>query len=352
MKTLIDTLVAQKGTPAVTILFPTHRTHPENKQDAIQLKNIVKTATERLYAQYDKREVWPVIENIEVAEKDINHEYNLDTLIIYASPHFSSVVKLSVEGIAPRVIVSDTFDVRPILKAIQQTEHYYIITISSQKIRLIEAFNDKIVHEVKDKEFPFDNTQYYTTDHARTIQSGVTDNLLKEFFNVADKKFKSYYHNNPLPVVIMGDVRNLPHYKEEMDIKGLIIGEVEGGYDNTDAKELPALAYPHILEYMQTKQAEYLLAIENGQRAQKVFDDLNDIYRAANSGSGDTLYIERDFIQLGKIENGIITLSGHEEDEDVTLKIIEAVLKHDGQVVFMDSGSLATYNGIALVTRF
>ena len=49
--------------------MPTHRSFPDNKQDPITLKNLVKQTEERLLAQMDKREVWPIMEVINHQEK-------------------------------------------------------------------------------------------------------------------------------------------------------------------------------------------------------------------------------------------------------------------------------------------
>jgi hypothetical protein len=95
-----------------------------------------------------------VLEKLKAAEERINHDYNLDSLAIFVNPSFSRVIGLPIE-ISDRVVIGDRFEIRPFLKAMQQSEHYYILTIARQKIRLLEAFNDILVREVKNNDFPF-----------------------------------------------------------------------------------------------------------------------------------------------------------------------------------------------------
>jgi len=58
--------------PALSILLPTHRTSPDNKQDPILVKNLVDEAKRRLSAEFSKREIEPLFDRLDslVAEID------------------------------------------------------------------------------------------------------------------------------------------------------------------------------------------------------------------------------------------------------------------------------------------
>lgn len=47
LKLLLNQLNHHQNDLAISILLPTHRTFPDNKRDAITLKNLVKQAEER-----------------------------------------------------------------------------------------------------------------------------------------------------------------------------------------------------------------------------------------------------------------------------------------------------------------
>ena len=51
----LEVLATEKNTPCVTISLNTHRTHPDNAQDVILLKNLLKEAEERLVNEFGKR---------------------------------------------------------------------------------------------------------------------------------------------------------------------------------------------------------------------------------------------------------------------------------------------------------
>jgi len=350
MEQALMTLSQYHGAPAVTILLSTHRTHPDNKQDVIQLKKLIAEAETRLYERYDKREVWPVLDKIKATEADIDHEHNLDSLAIFANTDGVQVFKLPIPT-TDRVVIGDRFEIRPLLKASQQQEHYYILTIAKAKIRLLEAYNDTLIREISNADFPFTN-QYFTTDPMKLGQDSVIDDLLKEFFNVADKRFKPYYYENPLPVILVGDSKSIAYYQEQMDIKNIVIATAAGSYDDTTPHEILKVTFPLIRQHIADKQLADLNAIEAAQSKQRVLADLGDIYRAAEAGSAETLYLEKNYFFQGAIDDGTVTASGKPDAEDVSLMVIDTVLSKGGKVVFMDENTLNAYQGIALVTRY
>jgi len=80
MKTITSELQRFRGTACVTITLKTHRTHPENKQDSIQLKNLIKTAERRLAEEYDQSVASERVAQLEKLAEQIDFDRNLDGL--------------------------------------------------------------------------------------------------------------------------------------------------------------------------------------------------------------------------------------------------------------------------------
>ncbi|MEZ4689268.1 MAG: hypothetical protein R3A12_03450 [Ignavibacteria bacterium] len=59
----MEILEKEKNTPCVTISMNTHRTHPDNDQDVIQLKNLLKEAEERVINEFGKKTAEYLLEN-------------------------------------------------------------------------------------------------------------------------------------------------------------------------------------------------------------------------------------------------------------------------------------------------
>ena len=56
-KEKLEKLASEKSSPCVTISMNTHRTSPDNLEDIIGLKNLLKEAHERVVNEFGKRPV-------------------------------------------------------------------------------------------------------------------------------------------------------------------------------------------------------------------------------------------------------------------------------------------------------
>ena len=61
----LNAFQAHRDYPSVSMLAPTHRTAPTNKQDPIKVKNLVRKAVNRLHGEFAKREVAAGVKNLQ-----------------------------------------------------------------------------------------------------------------------------------------------------------------------------------------------------------------------------------------------------------------------------------------------
>ena len=120
----LEALETEKNTPCVTISLNTHRTHPDNSQDVIQLKNLLKETEERVINEFGKKPVESLLEKLSAIEIDEN--YNLDSLHIFLSNNMNDIIKSPWSTPKNRVQISDTFDISPLIKSLNRSEEYFI----------------------------------------------------------------------------------------------------------------------------------------------------------------------------------------------------------------------------------
>ena len=77
MKATLKQLKQTQANSAVSIFVKMHRTHPENEQDAIALKNQLKVAEDRITEEHDKRTADAILVNITAQTDELDHNYNL-----------------------------------------------------------------------------------------------------------------------------------------------------------------------------------------------------------------------------------------------------------------------------------
>ena len=122
----------------------------------------------------------------------------------------------------------------------------------------------------------------------------------------------------------------------------------------------------HIVDSVQEAVEEYrtslhhaaLGEIDKARGANMLQTDLQEVYRRAFQGAGETLYVRRGYIQSAKIDEKAQTLSlvsdasAEGVTDDAIGEIIEHVIHNGGKAVFMPQDIMGEDQPIALVTRY
>lgn len=355
MNELLQKVKDIKKNGCVTIIMNTHRTKPDNEKDSIQLKNLVSETEKRLHEEFDKRDVWPIMENLNKVVEDIDHNYHLDSLFLCANADFADFTRLAVE-VEDRVVVDDNFATRDLIRSLQQNNAYFVLALNKHKVRLIEAFNDKLVKEWG-KAFPMDN-YLYTTDTEKLSHGDYQDRLTEEFFNRADKELWENIKDHPLPVVLAADARNQEHYMKVCNEKDAILGHIRQFPEDTPAYGIIQEAWKEVHSVMRKKNEERMGELRKAVSQQKFFSDINDIWTAIQNGQGATLFVRKGYFHPGIIKDNRIELvddSKRSEPgimDDIIDEMIEANRSFGGDTVFIESDDMVDFQNVALVTRY
>ncbi|GAF55803.1 LOW QUALITY PROTEIN: methyl-accepting chemotaxis protein [Psychrobacter sp. JCM 18901] len=370
MKATLKSLRETKANPAVSIFVKTHREHPANEQDPIALKKPIEVAEDRLTKEYDKRTATTILDNIQNKISELNHNYNLDTLAIFASTDDVQFIRMPIDT-TERVVISDRFATRDLVRDMASAVHYYTVVLTRDNARLIEASNDRVVREfdkdddaqnnMENIQFPVENNGLYTTGDGGSDRSSNNESShLKEFFNQVDKSVQELWGEHKMPLVIVGDAKNIGYYKEICDRPDNIIATV------SNATNLEDGSAQHIVDSVQEAVEEYrtslhkaaLGEIDKARGANMLQTDLQEVYRSAFQGAGETLYVRRGYIQSAKIDEKAQTLSLPNDattegiTDDAIGEIIEHVIHNGGEAVFMPQDIMDEDQPIALVTRY
>ncbi len=339
----------------VTIILNTHRTRPDNKKDPLLLKNLVKEAEQRLFDTYEKRFVWPIMDNINKLLGKIDHQQNLESLILFANQEMAEYTRLPVK-VKDRVIIDNTFATRDLVRAMHQESSYYVLVLSRQNARLIEAFNDKVVKEFA-SDFPLTNN-LYTTDRQDLSSNKGTDNLIEEFFNRVDKIVQAVIKDNPLPILLATETRNVHHYTKVADKKHIIIGHINKNRDDEKAHHIVTEAWEVVKNITKEKLAARINELHQAVGVGKVVSDLTEIWNAIQQGRGQTLFIKKGYFQPALLkENTVVPVEKFEKDQkdvidDIVDEMIEFNLAFGGDNVFIEGNDLEKFGNLALVTRY
>jgi len=339
----------------VTITLNTHRTRPDNEKDPINLKNLVKEAEKRLFNDYDKRFVWPLMKKLNDLVDNIDHSHNLESLVIFACRDFAEYTRLPV-SLENRVVVDDTFATRDLIRAMHQQSAYYVLVLSRQQARLIEAFNDKEVEE-KSGIFPIKN-KLYTTDREKLSTVKGQDNLIEEFFNRVDKAVNETIKDNPLPIFLATETRNYHHYVKVTDKKDLITGHINQNRDAEKAGSIVNEVWRAMIGLIKKRNHERLTELNKAVSTNKYMTDYNEIWNAIIHGRGKTLFVKKGFFKPALlINNEVIPVDEHKKDQkgiidDIIDEMIDQNLKYGGDTVFIEGDEIKKFGNVVLITRY
>jgi hypothetical protein len=233
---------------------------------------------------------------------------------------------------------------------VKLTTHYYVLSLSERTSRLYEAFRDTLI-DIQNKGFPIASS----AGMSGTVDSAPGGDRLREFIRTSDQHFDHYFGQDPLRLVVIGEKESLSIFKSVTAHQDALIGVVEGDYTATSPHDLGKIVWPIVKEAMAGIGEKAMHDLEAAERSENIVSGIDAVGRLAGSGSGDTLFVEEGFHVKGGIretDHSLIKsedLDIREEIDDAVDAVIQKVLEKGGKVIFLESGSLAKLQRIALV---
>jgi hypothetical protein len=227
---------------------------------------------------------------------------------------------------------------------------YYVLSLGDKTNRLFEAFRDQLI-DIQNSGFPYHDSR---NEVAPDVE-GSGESLLRDFVGETDLHFAHYYARDPLGVVVVGGRNNLSMFKS-LTVHGReTIGTVEGDYEDTSLRDLGLIVWPVVKAAMAGTQEKALRDLSAAESEDRVVSGLEAVGRRSPGGKGSTLFVEEDYRLKGSISevDGTMVVSTEvdlsEVLNDVVDIVIDDVLGSGGSVVFVEGGSLAGRERIALI---
>ncbi|TVQ08924.1 MAG: hypothetical protein EA368_10545 [Leptolyngbya sp. DLM2.Bin27] len=342
--------------PALSLLLPTHRTSPDNKQDPIRVKNLVKEATDRLSEEFSTRELEPLLKNLDELVEDIDYDHALDGLALFAAEDFAKKFYLPFT-VPKRVIIDQSFATRDLVYGLHRAQRYWVILLSQNASRLLAGFGETL-KEVNNKDFPLQmEGPGATTAPPGEVDSAYVDDRHRRFFQSVDRAFTAYAADDTLPIIVGGVIRQISFFQEVSQYTSQIAGTITGNFDSATEAELMPQVWPIVQEVRAQQRADALTALDTAMSEKKVVSAPEEIWQMANEGRGQLLLVENGYRIAATVDDkgGLQVVDekgGTDVMDDAIDEIIEAVLAMGGEVMLMDDGALADYERMALTLRY
>lgn len=379
----LHALMAERKAPCVSIFQPTHRCHPENKQDPIRYRNLLRDVEHSLREKYSNGDVEPMLRPFQaLAHNDRFWNYRTDGLaVLGAGDHFHVIDLL--RPLKELAVVADSFHIKPLMRIVQSADRYQILALTRHSAKLYEGNRDAL-DEVELIETPATITDalgeeltepHHTVasygdgsgaphaahgepsmHHGHGSRKDEIDIDMVRFFRAVDRGILKH-HSRPsgLPLMLAALTEYHAPFREVSHNPFLL---ADGIQVNPDAlglddirREAWAVLEPHYLKRLAGLIDNYQTA-----KAKRMGSDaLQEITQAAVAGRVGTLLVEADRITPGRITpEGTIEpgdLSNPELD-DVLDDLSEMVLRMKGEVVVVPAARMPVTTGAAAVYRF
>lgn len=353
LKDIIQSLTEKSESPSITLSFNTFKTFPDREKNAITLKNLIKEAENRLLDEYGKRDIPEVLEKLQELPEKIADIPLMDSLHIFISKDIEEFVPSPWPVDNEAVFIDDSFAVKPLIKAINRTKEYMILSISQGGAHLFEAMNDGIEKEINNNDFPFDANPLDLSGS----DNNKVENRLKEYFNQIDKAVVEVHNSNDLDVVVISTEPNYAMLMEVADIPKMYIAHDNKNYDASESDKMAKQAFESIKELQKEERTDAIGELKQAVSSGQVLTDLQDIYQAAIDGRADLLVVQQDFEQPVKMTS-VRTFDLAEDSkesgvvDDIVSNIAWEVISKGGKAYFTAQEELSDLGNIVLKVRY
>lgn len=379
-KELIQELLSINNGTCLSLYMPTNRSHPENLQDTIRFKNLVKKLEESLLQKYSSKEVGNVLEPY-TALIDNSEFWNhtLDGLAVLSTNELFKVIRLPI-AVEEIVVVEDSFHTKPLRQYLQSEDRFHVLGLSLHEIRLFEGNRHSLVEIELSPEIPKTITEALgdeLTDKHSTVASyggvgGESSNMhhghdckkdevdkdAEKFFRViASAIYEHYSKPTGLPLLLAALPEHQSLFQKINKNPLLLPNGVAVNTKSISTDKLIILAWealePNYLLKLQNLADKYEQAKANGLAS----DNIEEVIEAAEAGRVETILIEANRVIAKRLRD---KNTGTFKQADSTQPILddllddigELVTKMGGKVIMIPSEKMPSKTGLAAAFRF
>jgi hypothetical protein len=380
---LTDTLLAElpssQQPPCLSLYQPTHRRRPENQQDPIRFRNLVRELEASLRQTYPMAQVRSRLEPFKALAQDGDFwEHTLEGLAVLGGPSLFRVFLLQ-RPAAELAVVADSFHTKPLRRLLQSADRYQVLGLSLHEIHLFQGNRDALdevalapgvprtITEALGEELtePHQTVASYggvggastAMHHGQGGRRDQADIDAERFFRAVDRAVLEH-HSRPsgLPLILAA----LPehhHLFHQVSHNPFLVAEgIRTNPDSASAEGLRALAWQVVAPRHQARLTALKEEFQQARSQGLGSDDLAQVCQAAAAGRVATLLIEADRQIAGRLDGttGGVELSamGGPHVDDLLDDLGDLVGKMGGQVLVVPPEAMPTRTGLAATYRY
>lgn len=368
--------------PCLSLYQPTHRHHPQNRQDPIRFRNLLKAIEQSLRQGYSATEAGPILAPFQALAEDGGFwNQTTDGLAAFGARGFFRIYKLQ-RPVRELALVADSFHTKPLVRIVQSADRYQVLGLNRHGVKLFEgnrhALDEIELHPGVPRMITESLGAELTESHLTVATYGMgaggpgtamrhghgsrKDDLgvgldTERFFRVVDKAVLEH-HSRPsgLRLILAALPENHTLFRRVSRNPFLMREGLDIHPDSLSPDALSGRAWrvvePEYLARLTSAADEY----REARAKERGTDDLAEAARAAASGRVARLLVEADRQVPGRLDK----VRGRIEDDDISHPevgdllddVAELVLERGGEVIVAQSERMPSDTGVAATYRF
>lgn len=373
-KELLQELLAVSESPCLSLYMPTHRSHPENLQNPVRFKNLIKELEASLLLKYSNAETQSHLEPlIELTGEEGFWNHTSLGLAIFSASGFIKAINLT-EAPEEMAIVADSFHTKPIQQQMQSTGRFNVLALSLNEVKLFEGNRHLLVEVELHPAIDEETVDALGEELDQNILNGTTasgsfhfiqgskkdesEGEIEHYFReVSHSVYENYSKKTGLPLLLAA----LPehhHLFQKISKNSMLLEEgIKLNPTNLSSDKLAALAWEIIEPEFLRKQDELISRYHQAKANGLGSENIKEVASALVEGRVDTLIIEADRIIASRITN---LLTGNVQNKDLNNPKVddllddmsELAMKMGGQVTVLTPEQMPSETGVAAIFRY
>lgn len=379
----LEELVNAQQDVAVSIFIPTQRTGREIRQNTLHWKNALKSAHQQLedrgMSGGDVKEL--LAPPVQLVDDTAWWENQSDGLAAFLAPGRFDRYRLPLT-FEPTVVIGDRFHVKPVLPVLEGDGRFYILAVSQNDIRLLQATRytvsdldpQGLPHNLRDAlniDEYVSSLQHHTGERGRlpgkwglfhghggaSMDVEKRDEILR-YFQVVNDGLNQFFREERTPLVFAGVDYLFPIFKEACDYNRLIQEHVTGNPDELSAADLQQKAWSVVEPVFAADRSAALDQYGKAHADDLASCDLEAVLQAGLERRIDTLFIAKGADVWGKLDRTAPKLQvqrlaeNSAEAEDLLNEAVVQTLLGDGNVYTVEPDRMPDREPLAAIFRY
>jgi hypothetical protein len=363
--------------PCLSLYQPTHRHRPDNQQDPIRFRNLVKTLESSLQQQHPAAETRVLLEPFDALAQDHDFwNHTLDGLAVLGAPGVFRVFRLQ-RTVPELAVVASSFHTKPLRRYLQSADRFQVLGLSRARFALFEGSRDALDEIAPAKGIPRTITEALgeeVTAPRQTISAyggqggsstpmhhghgGKRDEVdldAERFFRIVDRAVLEHHSRSSRLPLLLAALPEHHHMFRRLSHNPFLMKEaLDVNPDGLSLEELRRRVWEVVEPLHRARQQAMAQAFSRSRSRGLGSEDLGQIAEAAVGGRVATLLIESGRQIAGRLDRASGRIDpadlDHPEIDDLLDDVGELVEAMGGEVRVLppermpvDTGLAATY---------